>query len=148
MSESPRILVIDDDETVREALATVLEEQGFASDTAENGKEAIEKSKATLYNLALIDIHLPDMECTTLLAEMHETTPKMAKNIIAGYLSLQNAVQAVDNGADGYVIKPLDLGQPTGTVREQLKKREARRYSEEKVKEFIETRAREKSLIS
>ena len=57
----------------------------------------------------MIDIHLPDMECTTLLAEMHETTPKMAKNIIAGYLSLQNAVQAVDNGADGYVIKPLDL---------------------------------------
>jgi len=96
----------------------------------------------------LIDIHLPDMECTTLLAEMHETTPKMAKIIIAGYLSLQNAVQAVDNGADGYVIKPLDLGQPTGTVREQLKKREARRYSEEKVKEFIETRAREKGFIS
>jgi len=84
MSEPARILVIDDDETVRESLATVLQEQGFAVDTAENGKEAIEKSKANVCDLALIDIRLPDMEATRLLAEMRETTPKMAKIIVTG----------------------------------------------------------------
>ena len=149
MSEPPRILVIDDDETVRESLATVLEEQGFAVDTTGNGMEAIEKSKANLYNLALIDIRLPDMEGTRLLAEMRETTPKMVKIIITGYPSLQNAIQAVNNGADGYLIKPFNMDNLLDAIKEQFKKQEeARRYSEEKVKESIETRAREKGLIS
>jgi len=149
MSERTRILVIDDDETVRESLATVLQEQGFAVDTAENGKEAIEKSKANVYNLALIDIRLPDMEGTRLLTELRETTPKMAKIIITGYPSLENAVQSVNDGADGYVIKPFDIDNLLEAIKEQLKKQEeARTYSEEKVKEFVETRAREKGLIS
>jgi DNA-binding NtrC family response regulator len=149
MSEPPRILVIDDDETVRESLATVLEEQGFAVDTTGNGMEAIEKSKANLYNLALIDIRLPDMEGTRLLTEMRETTPKMVKIIITGYPSLQNAIQAVNNGADGYLIKPFNMDNLLDAIKEQFKKQEeARRYSEEKVKEFIETRARKKGLIS
>jgi DNA-binding NtrC family response regulator len=149
MSEPPKILVIDDDETVRESLATVLEEQGFAVDTAGNGKEAIEKAKASVYNLALIDIRLPDMEGTRLLTEMRETTPKMAKIMITGYPSLQNAIQAVNNGADGYLIKPFNMDNLLDAIKEQLKKQEGtRRYSEERVKEFIETRAREKGLIS
>jgi len=58
-------------------------------------------------------------------------------------------VQSVNDGADGYVIKPFDIDNLLEAIKEQLKKQEeARTYSEEKVKEFVETRAREKGLIS
>jgi len=144
MAEHARILVVDDDESIRKTLRAILEEKGYVVDTAENGKEAIEKSKTKFYNLALIDIRLPDLEGTKLLTAIHETTPKMVKIIVTGYPSLQNAVEAVNKGADAYVIKPFNMESVLNTIKEHLKKQqEAKRYSEEKVTEFIETRVRE-----
>ena len=144
MGEPARILVVDDDEGIRKTLATILEDQGYVVDTAENGKEAIEKSNIKFYNLALIDIRLPDMEGTKLLASMKETTPKMVKIIVTGYPALQNAVEAVNKDADGYLLKPVNIDVLLATIEEHLKKQqEAKKYSEEKVTEFIETRARE-----
>jgi len=144
MGEHTRILVVDDDESVRKVLATILEEKGYLVDTAENGKEAIKKSKTKIYNLALLDIRLPDMKGTKLLTAMKETTPKMIKIIMTGYPSLQNAIEAVNKGADAYILKPLNMDDALRTIREHLKNQEqARKYSEQKVTEFIETRARE-----
>jgi len=144
MGERARILVVDDDESVRKVLATILEEKGYLVDTAENGKEAIKKSKTKIYNLALLDIRLPDMKGTKLLTAMKETTPKMIKIIMTGYPSLQNAIKAVNKGADAYMLKPLNMDDALLTIKEQLKNQEqAKKYSEQKVVEFIETRARE-----
>jgi len=121
-----------------------LEEEGYVVDTAENGKEAIKKSKTKFYNLALIDIRLPDMEGTKLLTAMKETTPKMVKIIVTGYSSLGNAVEAVNKGADVYILKPFNMDKVLKKIREHLKKqREAKKYSEEKVAEFVETRVKE-----
>jgi len=144
LAEPARILVVDDDESIRKVLATILEEKGYIVDTVENGKEAIEKSHANFYNLALIDIRLPDMEGTKLLTSMKETTPKMVKIIITGYPSLENAMEAVNKGADAYILKPFNMDGVLNKIREHLKKQqEAKKYSEEKVTEFIETRAKE-----
>jgi DNA-binding NtrC family response regulator len=149
MDEPARILVVDDDESIRKVLATILEEKGYIVDTAENGKEAIEKSNAKFYNLALIDIRLPDMEGTKLLAAMKETTPKMVKIIITGYPSLNNAIEAVNKGADAYIMKPFNMDNVLNTIKEHLKKQqESKKYSEEKVSEFIETRAKELETTS
>jgi DNA-binding NtrC family response regulator len=148
MDESVRILVVDDDESIRKTIAAILEEKGYIVDTAENGKEAIEKSNANFYNLALIDIRLPDMEGTRLLAEMKETTPKMVKIIVTGYPSLQNAITVVNRGADGYLLKPVNIDSLLETIKRHLEKqREARRYSEEKVAEFIRTRVKELETV-
>jgi len=144
LAEPARILVVDDDESIRKVLATILEEKGYIVDTAEKGKEAIEKSKVKFYNLALIDIRLPDMEGTKLLTAMKETTPKMVKIIITGYPSLENAMEAVNKGADAYILKPFNMDSVLNMIRGHLKKQqEAKKYSEEKVTEFIETRAKE-----
>jgi len=144
MTDPAKILVIDDDASVRKVLAMALEDDGYIVDTAENGGEAIRKSNANFYNLALIDIRLPDMEGTRLLKEMKDTVPKMAKIIVTGYPGLQNAVEAVNKGADGYIVKPFKMEDLLKTVREHLKKQEeAKKYGEEKIKEFIETRATE-----
>ena len=144
MGERARILVVDDDESIRKTLANILEEKGYSVDTAENGREAIRKSKAKFYNLALIDIRLPDMEGTKLLTAMKEATPRMVKIIVTGYPSLQNAIEAVNKGADAYILKPFNVESVLNTIKEHLKKQqEAKKYSEEKVAEFIETRVRE-----
>jgi DNA-binding NtrC family response regulator len=144
MGERARILVVDDDESVRKVLATILEEEGYAVDTAKNGKEAIKKSKVKFYNLALIDIRLTDMEGTKLLTKVKDTMPKMRKIIITGYPSLQNAIEAVNRGADAYVLKPFDIDKVLETIKDQLKKQEEeKRYTQKKVGEFIETRVKE-----
>ena len=144
MGKHARILVVDDDESIRKTLAIILGEQGYQVDTVENGKEAIAKSNARFYNLALIDIRLPDMEGTELLTRMRDATPRMRKIIITGYPTIPNAIEAVNRRADGYVLKPFKMDKVLETIREQLAKQEEEgKYSEEKVANFIETRARE-----
>lgn len=139
-----KILVVDDDKSIRETLAAILEQEGYAVDTAENAREAIEKTNNGFYNLALVDIRLPDMDGTRLIASMKDTTPKMVKIIVTGYPSLQNAVEAVNNDADAYVFKPVNIEELLKTIKEHLEKqRNSKKYSEQKVAEFIETRARE-----
>jgi DNA-binding NtrC family response regulator len=121
-----------------------LEEEKYEVNTAQNGEEAIEKTKTQFYNLALIDIRLPDMEGTELLTRMKETIPKMRKIIVTGYPSLQNAIEAVNKGADAYVMKPFDVAKVLKTIKEQLAKREQEKsFSQNKVAEFIETRVKE-----
>jgi DNA-binding NtrC family response regulator len=142
--EQARILVIDDDYTVRKSHEAVLKENGYLVDVAENGREAIAKSKARLYNLALVDLRLPDMDGIELLTAMREAVPKMVKIIITGYPSMENAIEAVNRGADAYMVKPYNMEDLLRTIKQQLQKQqEAKKYSEEKVKEFIEARAEE-----
>ena len=144
MNEQIRILVADDDEGIRETIATILEDEGYLVDQAETGKEAIEKSNKRVYNVALIDIRLPDMEGTELLSAMKDTMPKMIKIIITGYPAMQNAIDAVNKGADAYILKPVKVDNLLITIKEHLKKqRDAKKFNEEKVTEFIKTRVRE-----
>jgi DNA-binding NtrC family response regulator len=139
-----RILVIDDDENVRETMSCILKEQGYLVDTAETGKQAVEKSESTFYNAALIDIRLPDMEGTMLLRLLKKSTPKLVMIIITGYPSLENAVKAVNDGADGYVIKPINHEDVLAKIATLLKKQqEDAEYGEAKVAEYIEARLKQ-----
>jgi DNA-binding NtrC family response regulator len=146
MSESKkgRIIVIDDDEGIRKVVAEALKSEGYLVDTASSGKEAVEKSRSNFYNLALIDIRLPDMEGTRLLTSMKETTPEMIKIILTGYPGLQNAIDALNKGAHGYLVKPINMAELLRTVEQQLKKQsEMKEYGQDKVAEFVETRFKE-----
>lgn len=144
MVENGRILVVDDEDSIRKVLKTILEEKGYRVDTAETGKEAINKSKQGAYNLALIDVRLPDIEGTELLKAMENTTPNMVKVIVTGYPSLQNAITAVNNGADAYILKPFKVEKVLQTIDVHLRRQQSEReYSEERVAEFIATRVKE-----
>jgi DNA-binding response OmpR family regulator len=84
------------------------------------------------------------MDGVELLTEMRETVPKMVKIVITGYPSLENAIEAVNRGADSYIVKPYRMENLLHKIKEHLRKQqEAKKYSEKKVKEFIETRAQE-----
>ena len=152
MDRNTRILIVDDDENIRKVLTTILEDEGYDVETADTAKTAIEKTERKTYNIALIDIRLPDMEGIELLTKMKATTPRLRKIIITGYPTMQNAVEAVNKGADAYVLKPFNVEKVLNIIKEQLQKQnEEKMYSQEKVAEFIETRVRqienEKALI-
>jgi DNA-binding NtrC family response regulator len=144
MSESASILVIDDEESIRRTVSMTLKHAGYVVDTAENGKQAIEKSEANFYNLALIDIRLPDMEGTELLTALKETTPRMVKIILTGYPSLQNAAKAINKGVDGYLIKPVNTDELLRFIKENLEKQKHEsEYGQQKLAQFVETRFKE-----
>ena len=137
----PRILIVEDDENVRETLKNLLRQRGYEMDTAKTGKEAIQKSKAKYYNLALLDIKLPDMEGTKLLTTMHENTPKMMKIMVTGYPSQENAIEALNFGADAYILKPVSPEKLLALIEEKLEEQsQAEKMSEEKMIEWIKTR--------
>jgi len=144
MSEPARILVIDDEERIRRTISLILGHAGYVVDTAENGKQAIEKSEANFYNLALIDVRLPDMEGTELLTALKETTPKMVKIVLTGYPSLQNSVKAINKGVDYYLIKPVDPDELLRVIKEMLdKQRREGEYGQQRLAQFVETRFKE-----
>ena len=148
MDKTARILIVDDDENIRKVLAAILEDEGYSVESVDTAKKGIEKSETDFFNLALLDVRLPDMEGIELLAKLRETKPKMRKIIITGYPTLQNAVGAVNQGADAYVMKPFDVEKMLKTIKEQLKKQEEERsFSVLKVAEFIETRVKELETI-
>jgi DNA-binding NtrC family response regulator len=88
MGEAARILVIDGDENMRKVLETILEDEGYIVETAEKAKKGIEVSEKAFYNLALIDVRLPNMEGIDLLSKLRNTKPKMRKIIVTGYPTL------------------------------------------------------------
>ncbi|HDJ05117.1 MAG TPA: response regulator, partial [Candidatus Bathyarchaeota archaeon] len=98
------ILIVDDDRAILSSLEKILQLEGYSVDTAETGREAIEKAKNRFYNLMLLDIKLPDMEGTELLRAVDETEPKMVKIMVTGYPTLENAVKSLNLGADAYLM--------------------------------------------
>ncbi len=146
MDKYTKILVVDDDETIRKTMKAILEDEGYIVDIAANGKEAIQKTHEKTYNIALLDIRLPDIEGVELLKMMKETVPKTRKIMVTGYPSMQNAISALNKNADAYLLKPVDIEKLLSTVREQLQAQEnERKFSEQKVAEFIESRVKEMS---
>jgi len=140
-----RILVVDDDASIRRLVSLALSRAGYVVDTASNGEEAIAKSNAEAYNMALIDIRLPDIQGTKLLPLLREaTTPRMIKIILTGYPVLENAMEAISHGVDAYLTKPVSAETLVSKVRElfqkQLKETE---FSEERLRAYLSTRFKE-----
>jgi DNA-binding response OmpR family regulator len=144
MTGNARILLIDDDKNIRQTLAIILQEEGYVVDTAENGKDAVDKSFANFYNLAIVDWHLPDIEGTKLITQLKETTPKMAKIMLTGYPSMNNAIEAVNEHADAFLVKPVEVDELLKKIRELLIRQEENgAFCEDKMVSFIETRTKQ-----
>jgi DNA-binding NtrC family response regulator len=137
------ILIVEDDANIRETLSTILRQEGYKTDAAKNGQEAIQKSKVKFFNLVLLDIKLPDMEGTKLLTTMHKDLPKMMKIMITGYPSIENAVEALNLGADAYIIKPVKPEKLLALIKEKLDEQsQTEKMTEEKVTEWVKARVR------
>jgi len=123
------VLVIDDDEETRNLFSTVLSDAGYLVEAVENGKQAIKMCKNEPFDIALIDIELPDIKGVDLLKTLRQIQPKMVKIIITGHPSIENAMKSVNEKADGYLLKPVNMAE----MLEMIKK-----IHEEKTNEYVQ----------
>lgn len=149
MEVKPHILLVDDDNTIRETLKILLEESGYLVDIAVTGEEAVSKSNINFYNLAIVDWRLPDIEGTKLLGQFKQTIPKMMKIMLTGYPSMKNAIDSVNAQADAFLQKPADAEQLLEKIEELLEQQEEeKKIDQQKVAVFIQTRANELQTIN
>lgn len=139
-TEKKKILVVDDDKAILKSLKLVLEAEGYVVDTAQTGGSAVVKSKNSYYDLALLDIRLPDMKGTELLTRMDLGVPRMRLVMITGYPSLESTIESLNLGADGYVIKPIDPAKLLKLIEEKLKEQEAERQEYERKEAVLRTK--------
>ena len=112
-------------------------------EAAKTGREAIEKFETSYYDLALLDIKLPDMEGTELLTRMHRAIPKMMKIMITGYPDLENAIESLNRGADAYLTKPIEPIKLLKVVDDKLEDlEEAEKMTEKQLAEWISNRVK------
>jgi DNA-binding NtrC family response regulator len=121
-------LIVDDDQEVRNTLISVLKEEGYLVEIAENGKKAIRLCEKVPFDVALIDIELPDIKGTELLRVLNEKQPKMVKIIITGHPSIENAAKSVNEKADGYILKPFNVPELLAIIKKLI---------EEKTNEYL-----------
>lgn len=134
-------MITDDDRVILDGFRLLLERKGYLTDTAETGSEAIEKVRSKYFNLALIDIKLPDMDGTALLSEFRELNPEMKKIIITGYSTRENAIESLNLGADAYLEKPVTPGKLLEFVAKKLAEQEYEiKYHEDTVNNLLHTR--------
>ena len=139
-----RILIVDDDEAVLKSIGNYLSLKCYTVETAKTGKEAIKKSKDNFFNLAILDIRLPDMEGTELLTKMRENEPKTIKVMLTGYPSMENAVDSRNKRADAYIIKPVHLKKLLDLLKQKLGEQEREsKMDRDKLIRYIESRDKE-----
>ena len=114
--EKKTALIIDDDENISRTFARILQKSGYSTDTAETGKEAIEKAQTKFYAVALIDVCLPDLNGTDLLHKLPAHDGRMVKIIITGFPMI-----APRTGADAYLVKPVKPEELLSIINEKLR---------------------------
>lgn len=117
-----RILVIDDERSIRNTLKDILEYEKYEVELAEDGSKGIEKVKAGAFDVILCDIKMPGMDGIEVLEKLNETTPDTPVVMISGHGNIDNAVESIKKGAFDYIEKPLDLNRLLITIRNAMDK--------------------------
>ena len=108
---SHKILIVDDEEIIRNSLSHILKEEGYDVDTAENGETALEKISQKSVDLVITDIKMPRIDGITLIEKVSKTQPTTFFIIITAYGSLDTAINALRLGAYDYIMKPVEFDE-------------------------------------
>jgi DNA-binding NtrC family response regulator len=120
MHGKTNLLMVDDDEDILETLKDVFQEKGYRIEIAKTGKDAITKARKHFFDVALIDIKLPDIPGIEVLREFRQKHPATMTIMATGYATLQNAVDALNLGANAYIMKPIDAERLDQRIKEYV----------------------------
>lgn len=104
-----RILIVDDEEIIRDSISFILSRENYEVETAKNGKEALMMHLNNPYDIIITDLEMPEMKGIDLLHRVCQATPETFVMIITAYGSLDSAITALRLGAFDYIIKPIDF---------------------------------------
>ena len=121
--DQEKILVVDDEETIRDLLQAFLHDEGYEIDTASSGKEALHYLDKTNYNLVLTDIRMPSPSGIELLKIIKERSPGTEVIIFTGHSTEELAIKAVKLGAFDYLRKPCDTKELISKIEKAYKRK-------------------------
>ena len=118
-----KILIVDDNEDILSLLSSILKLEGYKTDTAENGRSALEKIRPGSPGLVLLDVKLPDMDGMDVLEKARKANADLPVIMITGFGDVKGAVRAMKLGAYDYITKPFDNDELMIVIKEALRKR-------------------------
>jgi two-component system response regulator HydG len=121
------ILIVDDEQVVRESLEQWFQDEGYFVMAAGSGREGLEMLAGRRFDVALIDIKMPGMDGMELQGRLHEADPDLLVVIMTGYASVETAVQALKSGAYDYVTKPVDPDELSHLIGKAIEHQRSRR---------------------
>ena len=139
MSEQPALLIADDDEVARELLGEALGREGYRVRVAASGEECLRLAAAESFDVALVDLRMPDLDGLGVLKRLAATQPDLPVVILTAFAAIETAIEAVNAGAYDYLSKPFRMEEIRLVVRRTL---EARRLARENLQFRQELKAR------
>jgi len=140
MSQPLRVLIVDDEEIIRDVLETLLEREGYDVTSAETGTEALKAFEADPHDLVLLDLMLPDRSGLEVLREVRRRDPDAVVVIVTAYSSIEGAIDAMREGAFHYIPKPFQNQEVLLTVEKGAERRklteENRRLKQELSRQY------------
>ena len=118
-----RLLVVDDEESLRITTAAILEREGYRVNTAASGEEAISLLESTEYDLVLTDLHMEGGDGLSVLSEIRRRAPLTISVVLTGFASVESAIAALQEGAYDYLVKPCDIDIMRHTIRRGVEHR-------------------------
>ncbi len=115
-----KILIVDDDDELRSNLSVVLGEIGYDTETAPSGSEAVAKAVSNNFDIALLDLMMPETSGMDVLAELRKITPRTRVIVITAFASTDTAVEAMKKGASDYIAKPFTVENLDITIKKTL----------------------------
>lgn len=124
-----KILIVDDETKICEILKDILENEGYIADFATNGTDGLRKIQKDQIDLVLLDVKLPDIDGLTLLKKIKDFDSDISVIMISAFGTVSTAVEAVKNGAEDFIEKPLEVNRILTTIRNVLEKVELKKQS-------------------
>lgn len=143
-----QLLIVDDDDTLRQTLARRFERQGMKAIVAADGEEALEKSAQTRCDVALLDLHMPGMTGIELLGKLKERQPEIEAIMLTAHGSMETAIQAMKQGAYDYLTKPFHLPELEIHIRKAYEKVVLSRHDRQRVDQIAYESARHRLIGS
>jgi len=142
--EPVKILVIDDDEGIRVTLSDILEEHGYLVTCAGTGQEALNYIRETAYNIAVVDLKLPDMVGTEVLKKMKLRQPDAEGIIFTAHASLETALEVMGEAGAyirkpeyDYIFKSNDIPELLAAIKTRIERQKERREKEQELEHYI-----------
>ena len=122
-SQAARLLVVDDEESLRITTAAIFEKEGYVVDTASSGDEAIDLLGKEDYDLVLTDLHMEGGDGLSVLNQIRRHAPLTISVVLTGFASVESAIAALQEGAYDYLVKPCDIESMKHTIRRGVEHR-------------------------
>ena len=119
-----RVLIVDDDASFRRVVEYTLEEEGYEPVTSANGVEALAKFSESEFSLVITDVRMPEMDGLKLLRRTQAISPEVPVIVVTAYAAVEDAVEAMREGAFDYITKPVNRDELKLAVRKALEVKE------------------------